>query len=190
MIANLNGHRPETPVCVGYGSAPAGDTLAGMIAADVAMLLPDDYLVKVDRASMAHGLEVRPPLLDHELLELTARIPPDLKIRDGDAKWVMKRAFHDRLPEVVRTRPKQGFEIPVDAWLRGPLREMVEEAVFSPRARVAELIEQRAARTLYTSHRAGVGRHGQVLWGLMVLARWCDRYLGPPETSHPTVNSR
>jgi asparagine synthase (glutamine-hydrolysing) len=190
ISVELNGHHPEASVRAGYASAPSGNPLAGMIAADVATLLPDDYLVKVDRASMAHGLEVRPPLLDHELLELTARIPPELKIRSGETKWVMKRAFHDRLPEVVRTRPKQGFEIPVDSWLRGPLREMVEEAVFSPRARVAEFIEQPAARTLYRSHRAGVGRHGQVLWGLMVLARWCDRYLGPSEHSHPTVNRR
>jgi asparagine synthase (glutamine-hydrolysing) len=190
VTAGLNGHLPEASVCAGYASAPHGNALAGMIAADVATLLPDDYLVKVDRASMAHGLEVRPPLLDHELLELTARMPSDLKIRDGETKWVMKRAFHDRLPEIVRTRPKQGFEIPVDAWLRGPLREMVEEAVFSPRARIGDLIEQPAARALYRSHRSGVGRHGQVLWGLLVLARWCDRYLSTPESSRPAVNAR
>jgi len=190
ITADLNGHRPEVSVCAGFASAPDDNPLAGMIAADVATLLPDDYLVKVDRASMAHGLEVRPPLLDHELLELTARIPSDLKIRDGETKWVMKRAFHSRLPEIVRTRPKQGFEIPVDAWLRGPLREMVEDAVFSPRARVAELIDQPAARALYRSHRTGVGRHGQVLWGLMVLSRWCDRYLAAPELPRSAVNSR
>jgi asparagine synthase (glutamine-hydrolysing) len=189
VTADLNGHRPEARVCTGYASAPAGNPLAGMIASDVATLLPDDYLVKVDRASMACGLEVRPPLLDHELLELTARIPADLKIHNGETKWLMKRAFHDRLPEVVRTRPKQGFEIPVDAWLRGPLRDVVEEAVFSPRARVAELIEQPAARALYRSHLAGVGRHGQVLWGLMVLARWCDRYLSTPELAQAVVNN-
>jgi asparagine synthase (glutamine-hydrolysing) len=190
VTAGLNGHRPEASVCMSFAGVPMGNNLAGMIAADVATLLPDDYLVKVDRASMAHGLEVRPPLLDHELLELTARVPSELKIRDGETKWLMKRAFHDRLPDVVRTRPKQGFEIPVDAWLRGPLREMVEDAVFSPGARVATLIEQPAARALYRSHRAGIGRHGQVLWGLLVLSRWCDRYLSLPETSRSIVNNR
>jgi asparagine synthase (glutamine-hydrolysing) len=181
LAAALNGHRPEAIVCAGYAAAPPGDALAGMIAADVATLLPDDYLVKVDRASMAHGLEVRPPLLDHELLELTARIPSDLKVRRGETKWLMKRAFRDRLPEAVQARRKQGFEIPVDDWLRGPLREMVESAVFSPRAPVAALVDQATARSLYQAHRAGTGRHGGVLWGLLVLARWCERYLAAPE---------
>jgi asparagine synthase (glutamine-hydrolysing) len=181
VAAGLNGHRPEAVVCAGYATAPRGDALAGMIAADVATLLPDDYLVKVDRASMAHGLEVRPPLLDHELLELTARIPSTLKIRAGATKWLMKQAFRDVLPEVVRTRPKQGFELPVDAWLRGPLREKVEAMVLSPGARIAGLVDQAAARSLYQAHRAGIGRHGGVLWGLLVLASWCDRYLVTPE---------
>ncbi|HEY1378074.1 MAG TPA: asparagine synthase C-terminal domain-containing protein, partial [Gemmataceae bacterium] len=181
VAARLNGHRPEAVACAGYATAPPGDALAGMIAADVATLLPDDYLVKVDRASMAHGLEVRPPLLDHELLELTARIPSEFKIRGGETKWLMKQAFHDVLPEVVRTRPKQGFEMPVDAWLRGPLRDVVETAVLSPGARVADLIDQPTARGLYRSHLAGVGRHGPVLWSLLVLAAWCERYLAAAE---------
>jgi asparagine synthase (glutamine-hydrolysing) len=181
LAAVLNGHRPEAHVRAGYAAAPAGDALAGMIAADVATLLPDDYLVKVDRASMAHGLEVRPPLLDYKLLELTARIPSDLKVRGGEGKWLMKQAFRDVLPEVVHTRPKQGFEMPVDAWLRGPLRELVESAVLSREARVAGLVDQATARSLYQAHRLGTGRHGAVLWSLLVLARWCDRYLAAPE---------
>ena len=69
-----------------------------MIAADVATLLPDDFLVKVDRASMAHGLEARPPLLDHELLELAARIPSRFKIQEGQTKWLFKEAFSERCP--------------------------------------------------------------------------------------------
>jgi asparagine synthase (glutamine-hydrolysing) len=83
LAAEMNGHDPEEIVRQGYATAPAGDPLGGMIAGDVATLLPDDYLVKVDRASMAHGLEVRPPLLDHELLQLAARIPSPWKIRKG-----------------------------------------------------------------------------------------------------------
>jgi asparagine synthase (glutamine-hydrolysing) len=177
LFARLNGHRPEALVCDGFANAPADDALAGMIAADVATLLPDDYLVKVDRASMANGLEVRPPLLDHELLELTARMPSDLKIRDGETKWLMKQAFADVLPAEVRTRAKQGFEMPIDAWLRGPLQEQVESAVLSPRSAVAGLIDQAEARSIYQAHRSGVGRHGAVLWSLLVLAKWCDRHL-------------
>src|SRR5205085_10331070 len=140
VTARLNGHRPEALVCAGYATAPAGDALAGMIAADVSSMLPDDYLVKVDRASMAVGLEVRPPLLDHELLELSARIPSDLKIRGGDTKWIFKQACGDLLPRELLTRRKQGFEIPVDAWLRGPLNAMFRDVVLSRSGPIAALL--------------------------------------------------
>jgi asparagine synthase (glutamine-hydrolysing) len=126
---------------------------------------------------MAHGLEVRPPLLDHELLELAARIPSNLKVRRGETKWILKQAFHDRLPGDTLRRPKHGFDIPIDAWLRGPLRPMFEDAVLAPGARIATLVDQARARTLYASHRSGLGRHGAILWSLLILARWADRYL-------------
>ena len=87
--------------------------LAGMITADVATILPDDFLVKVDRASMAHGLEVRPPLVDHELLELAARIPSRWKVHHGQTKWILKQAARESLPESILRRRKQGFEIPI-----------------------------------------------------------------------------
>jgi asparagine synthase (glutamine-hydrolysing) len=172
----LNGHRPEDCVRAAHATAPPGDALGGMLAADVAMLLPDDFLVKVDRASMAHGLEVRPPLLDHELLELAARIPSRWKVRRGETKWIFKEAFRAQLPGVM-SRAKRGFDIPIDAWLRGPLRPLVEETVLHPRARVGALVNQDVARQLFQAHASGQGRHGNVLWSLLVLARWADRYL-------------
>jgi asparagine synthase (glutamine-hydrolysing) len=135
--------------------------------------------VKVDRASMANGLEVRPPLLDHELMELAARIPSGLKVRGGETKWIFRRACGHLLPDELLLRPKRGFEIPVDAWLRGPLREMFEAAVLDPRARVGGLLDQGVARATYRAHVAGIGRHGGTLWGLLMLARWAERYLGP-----------
>jgi asparagine synthase (glutamine-hydrolysing) len=182
LAATLNGHQPERWLRDGYASAPPGDALGGMIAADVRVVLPDDFLVKVDRASMAHGLEVRPPLLDHELLELAARIPSRWKVRGGETKWVLKQAYRDRLPAEVLWRPKQGFDIPIDAWLRGPLRPRFEAAVFDPQARVRDLVDRATARKLYHAHLGGTGRHGRVLWGLLVLACWAERYLraAPP----------
>src|SRR5205807_9006123 len=115
LAAELNGHQPEQIIRDAHATAPADDALGGMLAADVGMLLPDDFLVKVDRASMAHGLEVRPPFLDHELLELAARVPSEWKVRGGETKWVFKEAFRDQLPAAAVDRPKQGFEIPTDA---------------------------------------------------------------------------
>jgi asparagine synthase (glutamine-hydrolysing) len=175
--AGLNGHEPGAMIREQFAAAQPGDALGGMIAADMGTVLPDDFLVKVDRASMAHGLEVRPPLLDHELLELAARIPSRFKVRRGETKWVFKEACRARLPAVVIDRPKHGFELPIDGWLRGPLREMFEAAVLSPQARVADLVDQATVQTLYAAHLRGTGRHGAVLWGLLVLARWAERYL-------------
>ncbi len=182
LAATLDGHVPERSIWEGFGRAPVDDPLAGMISADVEMLLPDDFLVKVDRASMAHGLEVRPPLLDHELLELAASIPSRWKVREGQTKWIFKQAYRSRLPGDVVKRPKQGFEIPIDAWLRGPLRPIFESAVLDPHARVSGLLDQSVARALYRAHLAGTGRHGNLLWSLVVLARWAERYLGPGPT--------
>ncbi|OHB66342.1 MAG: hypothetical protein A2V70_10115 [Planctomycetes bacterium RBG_13_63_9] len=179
LLAELNGYRPEQAICDRFAEAASDDPLAGMVAADVNTLLPDDFLVKVDRASMSCGLEVRPPLVDHELLELAARIPSELKVRRGQTKWILKQLYRDRLPAEVTKRAKHGFEIPVDGWLRGPLREVFESAVLSPNSRVACLVERSAVRQLYGSHLAKVGRHGNVLWSLLVLARWADEYLAP-----------
>ena len=189
MAAGLNGHRPEHRFIHGFQTAPANDPLGGMIAADVGVTLPDDFLVKVDRASMAHGLEVRPPLLDHELFELAARIPSHFKVHRGETKWILKQAYQKQLPADVLWRPKHGFEIPVDTWLRGPLRPMFEATVLDPQARVGDLVDQTVARTIYQSHLGGTGRHGGVLWSLLVLARWVDRYLSATPLYGPQVPS-
>lgn len=178
LAATLNGHEPEQLLRASYATAPAGDPLSGMLAADVGTVLPDDFLVKVDRASMAYGLEVRPPLLDHELMELAARVPSRWKVRGKDTKFIFKRAYESRLPASVTQRPKQGFELPIDAWLRGPLRDIFESSVLRPGAVVAGLIDQDVARGLQRAHQSGVGRHGNVLWALLVLARWAEHFLG------------
>jgi asparagine synthase (glutamine-hydrolysing) len=177
LAVQLNGYESEQVVRDHYAAVPAGDPLGGMIAADVALLLPDDFLVKVDRASMAHGLEVRPPLLDHELLELTARLPSEFKVRSGQTKWLLKQTYEKKLPDGAVSRGKRGFEIPVDQWLRGPLRELFEEAVLKPQAPAAGLVNQTVARSLFRSHLARSGRHGDVLWSLLILTCWAERYL-------------
>jgi asparagine synthase (glutamine-hydrolysing) len=174
--AALNGHRPEQRVVNGYGAA-VNDPLRGMISADVEMLLPDDFLTKVDRASMSVGLEVRPPLVDHELLELAARMPSELKVRGGETKWLFKRVCRKFLPPEVVDRPKQGFDVPVDDWLRGPLREQFHAFVLNANSPAAAYIDQRVAAELYESHRRRTSRQGTLLWALLVLGCWSARYL-------------
>jgi len=183
IAAQLNSDRSEDAVIDPYRSSAAGDPLSSMIAADVGMLLPDDFLTKVDRASMACGLEVRPPLVDHELLQLAGSIPSKLKVRRGTGKWIFKRALSDRVPRRILRRRKQGFEIPTDRWLRGPLRDMFESTVLDRQAPVGQWINADTAERLYRQHLSGVGRHGNTLWALLVLARWTETYLRAPSAS-------
>jgi asparagine synthase (glutamine-hydrolysing) len=177
LAGQLNGHDPGNMIRSNFNSIPTGDPLGGMLAADIAVVLPDDFLVKVDRASMAHGLEVRPPLLDHEFLELAARIPSRWKVRKGESKWIFKESCGKSLPADIIRRPKQGFDMPIDAWLQGPLRGMFEESVLGSHGPVRDLISQTNVRKLFQSHLNGTSRHGKVLWSLLILARWAERYL-------------
>jgi asparagine synthase (glutamine-hydrolysing) len=176
LAGELDGHDPGRPIGEALATAPREDALGGMIAADVAVILPDDYLVKVDRASMANGLEVRPPLLDHELFELTARIPSRWKVRRGETKWIFKQSVGPQLLPSVLERPKHGFEVPLDH----------EATVLDPRGPAGDLVDPTVARGLFQAHLAGSGRHGAVLWGLLVLAHWAERYLRPTLPSSGT----
>ena len=180
VLSELRGHDSQRIARESFarsGQAGKPDILSGMIAADLATLLPDDYLVKVDRASMANGLEVRPPLLDHEFLELCARLPSRWKIRDGETKWLLRELSRDVLPDSIRNRPKQGFEVPLDAWFRGPLRSMFADLVLSPNSPVTNLINPREARRVFDAHQRGTARNGSTLWSLLSLAAWSERYL-------------
>jgi asparagine synthase (glutamine-hydrolysing) len=166
------------------------DPLNGMIAADMATLLPDDYLVKVDRSSMANGLEVRPPMLDHEFLELCARVPARLKIKHGETKWLLRQTARRLVPASIIDRPKQGFEIPVDEWFKGPLGEMFRDTVLASGSSLAGIVHQPAAEQMLDGHCRGTGRHGSTLWSLLTLATWADQYLNEAvtlETSPPRV---
>jgi asparagine synthase (glutamine-hydrolysing) len=185
----LNGHDPGRNISQVFDATAANDPLGGMIAADVGVLLPDDFLVKVDRATMAWGLEARPPLLDHELLELAGRIPSEWKVRHGKTKWVFKQICRQVLPDGMVDRPKHGFDMPIDSWLRSSLRDVFHSAVLSPHAPVAGLVDQGVARKLFFTHERGTARNGAVLWSLLVLARWAERYLSSAADSTTNVLS-
>ncbi len=152
------------------------DALSGMLAADTNFLLPDDFLTKVDRASMACGLEVRPPLIDVPLMELAASMPSHLKVRDGSKKWILKELFEARLPDQLVRRKKQGFELPTDDWLRGPLKSQVQDIILNPSAPIAQYVSTVQATKMYRSHCNHSGRFGQILWSLLVFGRWLDTY--------------
>jgi asparagine synthase (glutamine-hydrolysing) len=182
----VKGHNPAHAAANGFLKG-GGDPLNGMIAADMATLLPDDYLVKVDRASMANGLEVRPPMLDHEFLELCARVPARLKINHGETKWLLRQTARSLVPPSIIDRPKQGFEIPVDQWFRGPLGDLFRDTVLSSASPVGDIVDRSTAKRMFDRHCRGTGRHGSTLWSLLTLASWADQYLKEPSGSESSV---
>ena len=144
---------------------------------DIKTYLPGDILVKVDRASMAHSLEARVPLLDHEFVAWAGQLPAKLKIKGLDRKWILRQALADRLPEETLARPKQGFSVPLSRWLRGPLRPDVERALMSESLVDTGLFRRESLRRLLDQHLSRRHDHGVVLWCLLVFARFAERRL-------------
>jgi asparagine synthase (glutamine-hydrolysing) len=145
------------------------DYLTRIQYTDFMSYLPEDVLTKVDRASMMHSLEVRVPLLDHRLAEYAFHMPSRLKIRRGTKKWALKRAFRDRIDPSILNRPKMGFGIPIDAWLRGPLAPMARELLLGT---PDPFLEPRAIERFFEEHTTGAAPWGYPLWNLLVLKMW------------------
>lgn len=146
----------------------AVDGLSRVQYLDFKTYLPGDILVKVDRASMAHSLEVRVPILDHEFVEWVASLPSDLKLNGGEGKYVFKRALESQLPRDILYRPKMGFAVPIASWFRGPLRERVRAAVLGPRLLDSGIFNRRYLERLVRDHERGVSDHSAPLWSLLM----------------------
>ncbi|HTZ36310.1 MAG TPA: asparagine synthase (glutamine-hydrolyzing) [Stellaceae bacterium] len=162
--------------------AAAGGLLAGANWADLHTYLPDDLMVKVDVASMAHGLETRSPLLDHVLLEWAAAIPAETRMAGGRTKALFKRAMAPYLPAEVIDRPKMGFGLPIDEWLRGALKPLAYDTLLSRRARERGLFRPDYVELLLDEHCAGRRNHHTRLWALLMLELWFAMWVdGPSE---------
>jgi len=135
---------------------------------DLKTYLPGDILTKVDRASMAHSLEVRVPFVDHQVVEWALALPADLKLRGRQGKYLLKHAMRNYLPEDLLYRPKMGFAVPLDAWFRGPLLEPVRQSITSERLLDQGVFEAAALRAIVDEHASGRAQHGQALWALMM----------------------
>ncbi|HEX2515217.1 MAG TPA: asparagine synthase C-terminal domain-containing protein, partial [Chloroflexota bacterium] len=141
---------------------------------DVCTWLPNDILVKVDRTSMAHSLEVRAPFLDHRLVELAFSLPSEAHLRGMSKKRLLRRAMRGLLPDEIIDRRKRGFSAPVGAWMSGSLRDLVYDTVASRGGRRLPFFEEGALRRLVAGHDAGAGETALQVWGLLTFHLWHD----------------
>ena len=160
-----------------FVASDAADLLGRTLHVDTLTYLPDDLLVKVDIATMAHGLEARSPLLDHPLVEFAARLPSRLKLRGSRGKRVLRRAAADLLPAPILRRRKAGFGVPIGRWFRGELRGYLEDVLLSPSALGRGFFDPAAVRALVRSHGHGLRDRSAQLWALLMLELWCRRFL-------------
>jgi asparagine synthase (glutamine-hydrolysing) len=155
---------------------PVTDDLAPFLWFDQKYYLADDILNKSDRMSMAHSVEVRPPFLDHRIVEFAARLPGPLKIRGPKQKVVLRELMKNKLPTSILRRKKIGFDIPAHDWLRGPLRHFLEETIHSGLNEYATLFDKKRVERLMDRHFRREVNIGYHLWGLLILFLWMKRW--------------
>jgi len=155
----------------------AGGIVERAMATDIRTYLVDDILAKVDRASMAYSLEARVPLLDHRVVEFAARLPMSLKVRGRETKYLLRRALYRHVPKELLDRPKMGFGIPVNRWLRNELRPLLDEYLNGERVRREGFLRPEGVARVVREHLSGRRDHQYRLWALLVFAIWRERYL-------------
>lgn len=175
--SDVGGYDPLEHARERYHRCDAPDHLSKCQYVDLKLGLADGILTKVDRASMAHALEVRSPMLDHRFWEFAWAIPPKWRIRGRAGKYPLRRVVERRVSRRIAERPKTGFEVPLDAWFKGPLRERFTDELLGPNAALHAWFAPKAIERVWRDHLAGRHRHGPTLWKLVMFEGWCRRYL-------------
>ncbi len=176
FLASLPGDDPFDFLASIWARSEGRDVVSRASISDILSYLPCDLCTKVDIASMAHGLEVRQPMLDHRVVEFAASLPVNLKFRGGRGKLILQDTFGSMIPRSIFTRKKMGFGVPIAAWFRGELKPMVHDTLLSGDARIAPMFRQDEIAELVQSHETGKQNHCYRLWNLLILETWLRRW--------------
>ncbi|WNK01361.1 asparagine synthase (glutamine-hydrolyzing) [Thalassospiraceae bacterium LMO-JJ14] len=166
------GREPLGPLHRDWSGRRLGQPLADMRSIDSATYLPDDILVKVDRASMAAGLEARIPFLDPDVIKFAWQLSPELCFRKGNLKWILQQVLHRHVPQQLTDRPKMGFGVPMHTWLRGPLRDWAEDLLDPRRMKEDGFLNPAPIRKRWEQHLAGDQNWQYSLWPVLIFQQW------------------
>lgn len=173
----VNGYDPFSVTEYHYHRADTEDHLSRILYTDLKTYLPGDILVKVDRMSMAHSLEVRAPILDHPVIEFAASLPARLKYNRGEKKYILKQAFRRMLPPEVMYRKKMGFSVPLAGWLRGELKEFTENRLFAGISGLSNFIKVTPLRKMWEDHQSGNRNYSSNLWCFLMFELWFRKFM-------------
>jgi asparagine synthase (glutamine-hydrolysing) len=170
----IGGHEPSTCLKGESLFLLGGDAVQRMMLMDTITYLPDDILVKVDRAAMGVSLEVRAPFLDHRVVEFAWRVPKTMKLRDGFGKWVLRQLLYRHVPKKLIERPKMGFGVPIGDWLRGPLKDWAEALLDEGRLRREGYFKTEPIRKRWSEHLSGKRNWQYQLWAVLMFQAWLE----------------